>query len=405
MTAAFLAVLLLCAAVHLWLDRRQVRHVRAHRDRVPERFQGRVTLEQHRKAADYTVARTHLASITRVASLGLILFWTLGGGIEALGGVWPVRTPLEGTGFLLVLLVASRVLLSPLAIFRVFGIEQAFGFNRLRLLGYLWLAWRGTLVRIALLGPLVLGLLALIDRGGRLWWAYAMVVAVALYFLLQVLGPRLIAPLFHRFRPLRDGPLADRLTALLARTGFRSRGLFEVLESRRSAHGNAFLAGLGPGRRIVLFDTLRSQLDEDEIEAVVAHELGHDLRHHQWRQAPAGIAGPLVYIALLAALLGQPWFFTGLGVGSPSPHAALLLVSWALGLFAFPLVPVVNALSRRHEFEADATAARLVGPGVVARALVRVHAANAVTLTPDPLHAAWHASHPPLAARLAALGA
>jgi len=407
LTFSFVAFLLAMVGLKYWLAFRQIRHVTAHANAVPSQFADRVSLDAHRRAAAYTVERTRLGLFETAAGALVLVGATLLGGLD-----WIVaRLAGLGTGdFILqmlvvaVVLVAASVLDLPFAWYRQFRIEQKFGFNRMTLT--LWIAdLAKSLVLTALLGlPLLAAVLWLMRSAGDLWWLYAWLLWVGFNALVLVLYPTLIAPLFNRFEPLKDGGLAERITALLARTGFSSKGVFVMDGSRRSAHGNAYFTGLGRAKRIVFFDTLVERLQPSEIEAVLAHELGHfKLKHIAKRLAFSFIAS-LAFLALLGWLITQAWFYTGLGVTpslTGSNHGvALVLFALVLPVFTFVFAPIASLLSRKHEFEADAFAARHASAGDLVNALVKLYQDNASTLTPDPLHSAFYDSHPPASIRI-----
>jgi STE24 endopeptidase len=407
LTFSFVAFLLAMVGLKYWLAFRQIRHVTAHANAVPSQFADRVSLDAHRRAAAYTVERTRLGLFETAAGALVLVAATLLGGLD-----WIVaRLAGLGTGdFILQMLVVVAVLLAvsvldlPFAWYRQFRIEQKFGFNRMTL--KLWIAdLAKSLVLTALLGlPLLAAVLWLMRSAGDLWWLYAWLLWVGFNALVLVLYPTLIAPLFNKFEPLKDGGLAERITALLARTGFSSKGVFVMDGSRRSAHGNAYFTGLGRAKRIVFFDTLVERLQPSEIEAVLAHELGHFKLKHIAKRLVFSFIASLAFLALLGWLITQPWFYTGLGVTpslTGSNHGvALVLFALVLPVFTFVFAPVASLLSRKHEFEADAFAARHASAGDLVNALVKLYQDNASTLTPDPLHSAFYDSHPPASIRI-----
>ena len=401
----FLALLLLDLAIQGWLARRQIRTVRAHRDRVPEPFTGTIEEATHRRAADYTVAKTRFGRLEAGYGALILLGWTLGGGVEAVDRLWRglELPPLAvGTGMVLSVLLIGSLLELPTSAWRTFVLEQRFGFNRTTPGLFVGDLLKGTLLTLLLGGPLVAVVLWLMEVAGPLWWVWAWGVWFGFSLLMMWAWPTLIAPLFNRFEPLEDEALKSRIEALLREAGFHSSGIFVMDGSRRSAHGNAYFTGLGGNKRIVFFDTLLRQLSPDEIEAVLAHELGHFRRHHV-RKRLAGMAGlALAGLALLGWLMEQPWFYQGLGYHLPGPgvHVALVLFMLASPVFSFFLSPLLAWLSRRQEFEADEFAARLRGPHHLVEALVKLYAENAATLTPDPLYSAFHDSHPPAPVRV-----
>ncbi|MGZ8358685.1 MAG: M48 family metallopeptidase [Telluria sp.] len=407
LTVAFVTFLLLMVGTKYWLAFRQIRHVSAHANAVPRQFADRVSLDAHRRAAAYTVEKTRLGLFeTAIGALLLV-------GMTLLGGLDWIVAQLAGVGssdFVLQMLIVSVVLLLaslldlPFAWYRQFRIEQKYGFNRMTL--GLWIADLGkSLVLTALLGlPLLAAVLWLMQGAGELWWFYAWLLWVGFNALVLVLYPTLIAPLFNKFEPLKDGNLAARIAALLDRTGFSSKGVFVMDGSRRSAHGNAYFTGLGRAKRIVFFDTLVERLQPSEIEAVLAHELGHFKLKHIIKRIAVMFAVSLGFLALLGYLKEQVWFYTGLGVepvlGANNDALALILFMLVLPVFTFVLSPLTSISSRKHEFEADAFAATHADARDLVSALVKMYEDNASTLTPDPLHSAFYDSHPPASVRI-----
>jgi STE24 endopeptidase len=407
LTGAFVVFLLLMVGLKYWLAWRQLRHVAAHSDAVPAQFADRISLDAHRKAAAYTIARTRLAFVDTAAGVALLVALTLLGGLQWLSE--SLRALLgSGLGFQ-VALVASVVVLGsivdlPFSWYRQFRIEERFGFNRMSI--GLWLVdlTKSMLLMAALGLPLVAAVIWLMQSAGSTWWFWAWLLWISFNALVLVLYPTVIAPLFNKFEPLRDSGLAQRIGDLLARTGFSSRGVFVMDGSRRSAHGNAYFTGLGRAKRIVFFDTLVERLQPTEIEAVLAHELGHfKLRHIAKRLAFSSIAS-FGLLALLGWLAGEAWFYTGLGVTPAldgSNHGvAIVLFVLVLPVFTFVFAPIASMLSRRHEFEADAFAARHASAQDLISALVKLYQDNASTLTPDPVHSAFYDSHPPASVRI-----
>jgi STE24 endopeptidase len=407
-TAIFVVALVVSVLMQLWLARRQMRHVTAHRVAVPAHFDGRITLSAHQKAADYTVARTRLAITDTVVEALVLLGLTLGGGLAfiaaaiatiGVGSLWQDVTLTVAT------LALTSLVALPFAWYRTFVIEQRFGFNRMTLGLWLLDLGKGTLIGAVLGIPLLSLVLWLMARAGSLWWLYTWFVWIAFQLLVLALFPTVIAPLFNKFQPLTDAGVRERVERLLARCGFAAKGLFVMDGSKRSSHGNAYFTGFGAARRIVFFDTLLARLQPDEIEAVLAHELGHfKLRHVLKRTAWFGL-GSLLLLALLGWLVNMPWFYAGLGVPGPAPRygVALVLFMLTLPVFTFLASPVASLYSRRHEFEADHYAAKNASAAALVTALVKLYEDNANTLTPDPLHSAFYDSHPPATARIARL--
>ena len=408
--ALFGAALFVSLFLNLWLARRHVAYVAAHRDAVPPAFAERIGLPAHQKAADYTIARTRFGSIETTAETLLLLALTFGGGIAALVRLTDVL-PFGGMTRDLLLVVAvaviSGIIAIPFSYYRTFGIEVSFGFNRTT--RALWFAdlVKGALIGAVLGLPLAAVVLWLMRATGTYWWLWAWAVWIGFQFLLLALYPTVIAPLFNKFSPLPAGAARAAIEALLARCGFENRGLFVMDGSRRSSHGNAFFTGFGRAKRIVFFDTLLERLAPDEVEAVLAHELGHFKLKHVLKRMLWTAFFSLAFLGLLALLADSPWFYTGLGV-PPSmdrPGVALILFFLVLPVFTFAFAPLSSFYSRRHEFEADAFAARNASATSLVRALVKLYEDNAATLTPDPVYSAFHDSHPPAAVRIARLEA
>jgi len=406
-TWLFLMVLAAASATRLWLARRQVRHVAAHRDRVPEDFADAIPLSAHQKAADYTAAKTRLGVLELAVGTAMLLVFTVGGLLQWLSAQWArVFTHgglAHGTALLLSLLVLQALVSLPLGAYRTFGIEARFGFNRMTLRLYLVDLVKHALVGLALGVPLLLALLWLMGRAGELWWLYAWLLWVAYSALLMMLVPKFILPLFNKFTPVTDGELAARVARLLERCGFKSSGLYVMDGSKRSSHGNAFFTGFGAAKRIVLFDTLVSRLEPQEVEAVLAHELGHYRLHHIAKAMALSAVISLGVLWILGRLIDAAWFYQGLGVAQPSHAAALALFLMVLPEFLFFLQPLTSGYSRKREFEADAYATSYAAAADLVRALVKLYLDNAATLTPDPLHSAFYDSHPPAASRIARL--
>ena len=415
LTLAFTSALLLSLIVKFWLATRQMRHVAAHRAQVPPAFAATVSLPAHQKAADYTLAKGRFGLITTAFGSALLLGWTLLGGLDALNAllrdsVLPAWGPMAYQLALLAgfTLIGSLIEL-PLEWYSTFRIEQRFGFNRMTL--GLWLAdlAKGAAVG-ALIGlPLAALILWIMDASGGMWWFWAWLAWVAFNLVLMVLYPTVIAPLFNKFEPLPDEALKSRVQALMQRCGFAAKGLFVMDGSKRSAHANAYFTGLGRSKRVVFFDTLLQRLSPGEVEAVLAHELGHFKHKHVLKRMLGIFALSLAGLALLGWLAGQSGFYTGLGVRpnlvAPNDALALVLFMLALPPFSFFVAPLLAQLSRRDEFQADAYACAQANGADLANALLKLHEDNAATLTPDPLYVRFYYSHPPASERLAALPA
>ncbi len=405
-SAIFVSALFSDAVIKLWLAWRQLDHVAAHRDEVPPAFRDKVALAAHQKAADYTTALVRFGVFSMLFEALLLLAFTLGGGIQMLSD-WSSATfsgtLVQGTAIIVAVLLLQSVLESPFDLYRTFGIEAHFGFNKMTFGLYLLDALKGLLLGAALGLPLLLGVLWLMERMGDLWWLYVWVVWVVFNLLLLFIYPTYIAPLFNKFEPLQDEAQKARIEALLKKCGFAASGLFVMDGSKRSTHGNAYFTGFGKTKRIVFFDTLLQRLSPDEVDAVLAHELGHFKRHHVLKRIALTFAVSLAFLWGLAQLLHADWFYQGLGVATQSTALALLLFFMALPVFSFLLHPIAAAYSRKHEFEADAYAAQQTDAHELVNALVKLYQDNAKTLTPDPVYATFYESHPPAPIRIAHL--
>ena len=413
-TLLFLVTLAASTALRLWLDLRHLRHVVLHRDWVPAGFAGRIELDDHRKAADYTVAKVRIGLIEIVVDTVVLLALTLGGALSLIDqglDAWLGSGYVHGLALFACVGLIGFIIGLPASLYRTFRIEAGFGFNKLT--WPLWLAdlAKGIALAVLIGGPLLLAVLWLMDVMGKSWWLYVWLLWLGFNLLVLFLYPTVIAPLFNKFTPLEDASLKQRIEALLQRCGFASSGLFVMDGSKRSAHGNAYFTGFGRAKRIVFFDTLLEKLAPAEIEAVLAHELGHFHHHHVIKRIALSSVLSLAFLWLLGQLIDQPWFFAGLGVGADGTESAmgtamgLLLFSMVLPVFLFPLAPLTSALSRRHEYEADAYAAKQTAASDLIAALVKLYRDNAATLTPDPLHSLFHDSHPPASQRIARLNA
>lgn len=404
-TTWVILILLGAVSLRLWLSLRQENHVKAHRATVPAAFAERISLAAHQKAADYTIARTRLGRVGLALEVLVLLALTYGGGLNALHDFWSAR--FDGLAYGIALIASVVVLTSladiPLDLYRQFRLEARFGFNRMTPRLYLADMVKQTLLS-ALLGlPLLAAVLWLMAAMGGLWWFYVWLVWIAFNLLVLFAYPLWIAPLFNRFSPLADGELKERITALLERCQFGGRELFVMDGSRRSSHGNAYFTGFGKARRIVFFDTLLERLSPPQVEAVLAHELGHFHHKHIIKRIVLIFSLSLLLLALLGQLIDAPWFYQSLGVTNGNTAMGLLLFSLVLPVISFPLTPFMSTLSRRHEFEADAYAARVTTARDLSDALVKLYEDNASTLTPDPVHSLFYDSHPPASQRIARL--
>ena len=403
----FVAALLASTALRLWLAARHLRHIRGHRGAVPAAFSHDIDLSAHQKAADYSSAKTRLNMKAMVFDAAILLILTFGGGLQAIdnlaaslasGGI------VRGVLFVAILTVIVSILELPFDLYRTFGIESRFGFNKMTLAMFF-----GDLAKQAALGvvlglPLLFAVLWLMAGAGELWWLYVWLVAVVFMLFVQFIAPSVIAPLFNKFTPMQDGETKRRIENLISRCGFTSNGLFVMDGSKRSSHGNAYFTGFGKSKRIVFFDTLLSRLDVAEIEAVLAHELGHFRMRHVLKRLALMAAFSLLFFFLLGLLKNQEWFYQGLNVAFPATDAmALTLFFMIVPVFTFLLRPLLAMYSRKHEFEADRYAAEFTPARDLVHALVKLYKDNASTLTPDPLHSAFYDSHPPAAIRIARL--
>jgi STE24 endopeptidase len=409
----FAVALAASLAVKLWLVSRQMRHVAAHRAQVPAPFETSVSLAAHQKAADYTIAKGRLGLLSIAWNGAVLIGWTLLGGLDALNGLLHEHVlPAWGAMAYQLSLLAAFALLSslldlPFELYSTFRLEQRFGFNRVT-----WRLWlsdtlKGLLLAAVIGLPLAALILWIMGATGSLWWLWAWAAWTGFQLLMLVIYPTLIAPIFNKFEPLPDESLKARVQQLMQRCGFSAKGLFVMDGSRRSAHANAYFTGLGAAKRVVFFDTLLAKLSPGEVEAVLAHELGHFKHRHVLQRMVFVFAASLAGLALLGWLSTQPAFFAGLGVQpnlqAPNDALALLLFGLAVPPFLFFLAPLAARVSRRHEFEADAYACAQASGADLANALLKLHEDNASTLTPDPLYARFYYSHPPAGERLAAL--
>ncbi|WP_395699629.1 M48 family metallopeptidase [Aquabacterium sp.] len=413
LTLLFAAALVLSLALKLWLATRQMRHVAAHRQAVPPAFAGTVSLQAHQRAADYTLAKGRFGILTMAFGSTVLLGWTLLGGLDRLN-VWllqAVHAHYGDMAYQLALLTAFALiggaLELPFDLWSTFRLEQQFGFNRTTPKLFVIDLLKGLLVSAVIGLPLAALILWIMQATGPWWWLWAWGAWAAFNLLIMVLYPTVIAPLFNKFEPLADASLAERVQGLMQRCGFAAKGLFVMDGSKRSAHGNAYFTGLGAAKRVVFFDTLLAKLSPGEVEAVLAHELGHFKHRHVTKRIVVMMGLSLAGLALLGWLAGQSSFYTGLGVqpniGAPNAALALLLFMMVVPVFGFFVSPIAARLSRRHEFQADAYACAQSDGRALASALIKLHEDNASTLTPDPVYAGFYYSHPPASERLAAL--
>jgi STE24 endopeptidase len=403
LTQLYIAAVVIATLLELWLAARQVAAVSRHRGAVPMPFAGSVSAQEHAKAADYTIAKARLARITLVVDAALALALTVGGGIAYIDAVWRASgwsQPWLGLAVIGSVALVIQLVNLPFSIWRTFGLEARFGFNRTTPALYLADLAKGMALAVILGGGLVAATLLLMERAGGWWWVWAWGLWLAVMLVMAWAWPAFIAPLFNRFSPLKDQSLKERIEALLTRCGFASKGVFVVDNSRRSSHGNAYFTGIGRHKRIVFFDTLLERLAPPEVEAVLAHELGHFRLKHVRQRLLLSIGTSFAGLALLGWLAAHSGFYTTLGVPQPSTHAALLLFMLVAPAFMFFVTPLSAQWSRRHEFAADEFATRYADARELAAALVKLHRDNASTLTPDPVYAAFYYSHPPPLARI-----
>jgi STE24 endopeptidase len=407
-TLIFLIALIISSSIQFWLAKRQADYVAAHRFAVPDTFKTKVPLEAHQKAADYTLAKIKLGNIDGALGIVILLLLTLGGGINTAFGYWTsiISSPLlAGVAATATIFLIMTLVEIPTSVYQTFAIEEKFGFNKSSVNQFI----KDQFLHLALGAAIGLPILALIlwvmDNVGSLWWLWAWGIIMGFSLLMSWLFPTVIAPLFNKFTPMEEGSLKDRIQGLLARCGFNSQGIFIMDGSKRSGHGNAYFTGLGNNKRIVFFDNLVNSLDDEELEAVLAHELGHFKCKHVIKMLIATSIMTLISFAILGWLINEPWFYSGLGVEQPSKAAALLLFMLVSSSFTFFMQPVSAYFQRKFEFEADDFAASNAKADKMISGLVKLYEENANTLTPDPLYSAFHYSHPPAAIRIAHLEA
>jgi STE24 endopeptidase len=415
LTLVFAATLVLGLLVKFYLASRQIRHVMQHREQVPAAFASTITLESHQKAADYTVAKTRFGLLEMAFGSAVLLGWTLLGGLDALNqrvsglGMGEYGALVPQLVLLAAFAVISGLLDLPFTLYSTFRIEQRFGFNKMTLKLWLMDLFKATLVGAVVGLPIVALILWLMGSAGSLWWLWAWSAWMGFNLLALVLYPTVIAPMFNKFKPLEDEAFKARVTSLMDRCGFAAKGLFVMDGSKRSAHANAYFTGFGAAKRVVFYDTLLSQLNPDEVDAVLAHELGHFKHKHIIKRIVIMFAMSLAGFALLGWLSSQVWFYTGLGVrpslGGGNDALALLLFLMVVPLFSFFISPLSARFSRKHEFEADAYAISKTDGKDLQSALLKLYKDNASTLTPDPIFVKFYYSHPPASERLGRMNA
>jgi len=409
LTVVFLALLITTTVTRVWLGRRHISHIHTHRNQVPAAFGETISLDAHQKAADYSSAKTRLMLQEGIAQAVLLVLLTIGGGLQIIDdgwrGVMPDHEILRGALVILSALLVSSLVELPFDYYKTFVIDERFGFNKMTPKMFFTDLIKHSIVGLLLGAPILFAALYLMQGAGDYWWVYLWVVWSVFNLLMLAIYPSFIAPLFNKFSPLQDEMLKARIEALLQKCGFKSQGLFVMDGSTRSSHGNAYFTGFGSSKRVVFFDTLLERLDADEIEAVLAHELGHFKHRHVIKRIALMFFVSFVGLALLGWLMQQPWFYSGLGVTEPSNYMALLLFLLVSPVFLFLLRPLMASYSRKNEFEADEYAAKNADANYLIEALVKLYRDNASTLTPDPLHSAFYDSHPPANIRITRLAA
>jgi STE24 endopeptidase len=405
-TVIFLIALVISYAIQFWLSARQKSFVLQHRDAVPDAFKDKVALEAHQKAADYTVEKGKAGDIDSVIGIIFLLILTLGGGISFIFKIWSffdLSSMLTDLGAVATIILIMTVLEIPSSLYQTFVIEEKYGFNKSTMAQF----FKDQLISLGLMIAIGMPIFALIlwvmDSIGSLWWLVAWAILMSITLLMSWLFPTVIAPLFNKFTPMEEGSLKDRIQSLLSRCGFNSNGIFIMDGSKRSGHGNAYFTGLGNNKRIVFYDTLVDSLDDEELEAVLAHELGHFKCKHVIKMLIASSIMTLLSFAVLGWLITQDWFFSGLGVDTHSNAAALLLFMLVSPVFTIFMQPISAYFQRKFEFEADDFASQNAKASKMISGLVKLYEENASTLTPDPLYSAFHYSHPPAAIRIAHL--
>jgi STE24 endopeptidase len=403
----FISLVALTTLTRVWLGNRHIGYVFGHRNKVPDAFSKDISLEAHQKAADYTAAKTKLMIAEGVVQAALLLTFTLGNGLQGIDFIWrdfiPSHEMLRGALVILTALVISGIVDTPFDYYKTFVIDAHFGFNKMTRGMFVGDMIKQSILGIILGAPILFAALWLMEGAGQYWWFYLWAVWSVFNLMVLAIYPTFIAPFFNKFTPLTDESLKARIEALLLKCGFKSQGLFVMDGSARSSHGNAYFTGFGKNKRVVFFDTLLARLNADEIEAVLAHELGHFKHQHVIKRIAMMFFISFVGLAVLGWLKQQDWFFLGLGVNEMSSYMALILFLLVSPVFLFVLRPIMASYSRKNEFEADAYAAEHSNAKHLVAALVKLYRDNASTLTPDPLHSAFYDSHPPASMRIAKL--
>ena len=409
LTYTFVSLLVATTLVRIWLARRHIAHVQANRNQVPVAFKDNIALDAHQKAADYSTAKTKLVITETVVQALLLAALTLGGGLQWIDDIWrnmlPTQEIIRGALVICSAMLVSSAIDLPFEYYKTFVVDEKFGFNKMTPTMFFSDLVKHSLVGLALGAPILFAALWLMQGAGQYWWLYLWVIWSVFNLVMLAVYPTFIAPLFNKFSPLKDENLKQRIETLLTKCGFKSQGLFVMDGSSRSSHGNAYFTGFGASKRVVFFDTLLERLNVDEIEAVLAHELGHFKHHHVIKRIVLLFSMSFLGLALLGWLINQPWFYAGLGVTQISHYMALILFLLESPIFLFLLRPMMASYSRKNEFEADDYAANHASAKDLVKALVKLYRDNASTLTPDPLHSAFYDSHPPASIRIYKLAA
>jgi STE24 endopeptidase len=409
LTFTFVTLLLVTTGIRIWLGNRHIVHVQSHRNEVPAAFSGSISLDAHQKAADYSNAKTKLVIIEATAQAALLALLTIGSGLQLIDEIWrnvlPANEIARGALVICSAMIVSSLIDIPFDYYKTFTVDEKFGFNKMTRSMFFSDMLKHTIVGVLLGAPILFAALWLMQGAGAYWWLYLWIVWSAFNLLMLAVYPTFIAPFFNKFTPLADAELKQRIETLLTKCGFKSQGLFVMDGSARSSHGNAYFTGFGSSKRVVFFDTLLERLNADEIEAVLAHELGHFRHHHVIKRIALMFFVSFIGLALLGWLMNQDWFYAGLGVEQASNYMALLLFLLVSPVFLFLLRPLMASYSRKNEFEADDYAAKHANAKYLVEALVKLYRDNASTLTPDPLHSAFYDSHPPASIRISKLAA
>jgi len=403
-TFIFLLAILASVVALLWLNFRQDRAIKATFNEVPEGFADSISLEDHQKAGRYTQAKLVVSHFEVIASTIVLLLWTIGGGINQLdlfwGGIITDSPLVQGSAFILSIMLIASLIDLPFSFYRNFVLEQKFGFNRMSLLTFTGDLFKELLLTFVVGIPLIFGILYLMGVMGSAWWIYVWLTLSIFSLIMMWIYPTFIAPIFNKFKPLENDILNNRIDNLLQRTGFKNDGIFVMDGSKRSSHGNAYFTGLGKNKRIVFFDTLLNGMEDREVEAILAHELGHFHHKHIRQRMISSFVFSLISLALLGYLIEQSWFFFGLGISTPSDHTALVIFSLILPVFSFFITPFSNLISRKHEFQADAFAARHTDANDLISSLVKLYKENSSSLSPDKYYSAFHDTHPSATLRI-----